>query len=69
MFRERIVEWGRMIDVLSNAWSEIKISRKIGVSTRRSVAAPRRGFNMDVHRAEANRDWARTYIRPKDGNR
>jgi len=69
MFRERIVEWGRMIDILFNAWSEVKISRKIAVNTRSSTAATRRAFNFDTRRAEENRDLARTYIHPIEGNR
>jgi len=59
-----------MLGLLSNAWSEVRVSRKISVKTPKPIAATnQRTFRIDPHRTEANRDLARTYIRPTEGNR
>lgn len=59
-----------MLSFLSNAWSEVKIPRKISVKTPGFTAVARkRTSGMDSSPAEANRELVRVYILQLEFNR
>lgn len=68
MFRDRIFEWSRPLNVLMNAWNEVKGFAKAKNGT---LLAPanQRGFNIDPGMAERNRELARAYMHPIQSNR
>jgi len=67
MFRDRIFEWSHVLDILANAWSDVKVVAK-AKSGSLSVDMKRRGANIDPRRAELNRELGRAYIQPTQFN-
>jgi hypothetical protein len=69
MFRDRIFEWGRLLDNLFNAWGGVKVVAKAKSGSLLSGVKKRTGPNIDPRRAELNRIMGRAYIQPTQFNR
>ena len=67
MFRDKIFESNRTLNLLMNAWNEVKVFAK--VENGMLFARYLRGLNIDPRRAERNRELGRAYIQPIQCNR